>query len=93
MLDEAGLTQCRIVASNSLDETLIRDLLLQGAQRGRVRGGGAPHHSQKRAGVWRRVQAGGRGRRGREGFIPRIKVSDNVGKIPTPACQEGISPV
>lgn len=31
MLDDAGLPQCKIVASNSLDEYLIRDLLLQGA--------------------------------------------------------------
>ncbi|MCI2105337.1 MAG: nicotinate phosphoribosyltransferase [Intestinimonas sp.] len=31
MLDEVGLPQCKIVASNSLDEYLIRDLLLQGA--------------------------------------------------------------
>ncbi|MCI8474649.1 MAG: nicotinate phosphoribosyltransferase, partial [Oscillospiraceae bacterium] len=32
MLDEAGLTECKITASNSLDEYIIRDLLLQGAQ-------------------------------------------------------------
>ena len=32
MLDEAGYPDCAIVASNSLDEYLIRDLLLQGAQ-------------------------------------------------------------
>ena len=32
MLDEAGYPDCPIVASNSLDEYLIRDLLLQGAQ-------------------------------------------------------------
>ena len=31
LLDAAGLTECRIVASNSLDEFLIRDLLSQGA--------------------------------------------------------------
>ncbi|OUQ26075.1 nicotinate phosphoribosyltransferase [Flavonifractor sp. An135] len=31
MLDAAGLTQCKIVASNALDEYIIRDLLLQGA--------------------------------------------------------------
>ncbi len=31
MLDGAGLTDCKIVVSNSLDEYLIRDLLLQGA--------------------------------------------------------------
>ena len=32
MLDAAGLTDCKIVASNALDEYIIRDLLLQGAQ-------------------------------------------------------------
>ena len=31
MLDEAGLTGCKIIASNALDEYIIRDLLLQGA--------------------------------------------------------------
>ncbi len=31
MLDEAGFSDCKIVASNSLDEYLIRDLLLQEA--------------------------------------------------------------
>ena len=32
MLDDAGLTDCRITASNALDEKLIRDLMMQGAQ-------------------------------------------------------------
>lgn len=32
MLDEAGYPDCGIVASNSLDEYIIRDLILQGAQ-------------------------------------------------------------
>ena len=32
MLDDAGLTTCKIVASNALDEHLIRDLFMQGAQ-------------------------------------------------------------
>lgn len=32
MLDEEGLGDCRIVVSNSLDEWLIRDVLLQGAK-------------------------------------------------------------
>ena len=32
MLDEAGWTECEISASNSLDEYIIRDLLLQGAK-------------------------------------------------------------
>ena len=32
MLDEAGYPDCKIIASNSLDEYIIRDTLLQGAQ-------------------------------------------------------------
>lgn len=32
MLDEAGLTECKIVVSNSLDEVIIRDIIMQGAQ-------------------------------------------------------------
>ena len=32
MLDEAGIPECKIVLSNSLDEWLIRDILRQGAQ-------------------------------------------------------------
>lgn len=32
MLDEAGLENCKIVASNSLDEYLIQDLIVQGAK-------------------------------------------------------------
>lgn len=32
MLDEAGLTDCKITASNALDEYLVRSLLDQGAQ-------------------------------------------------------------
>ena len=31
MLDEAGLTDCKITVSNALDEYLIRDLINQGA--------------------------------------------------------------
>ena len=32
MLDEAGLTGCKIIASNALDEYIIRDLVRQGAR-------------------------------------------------------------
>lgn len=31
MLDSAGLSDCKIIVSNSLDEVIIRDLILQGA--------------------------------------------------------------
>jgi nicotinate phosphoribosyltransferase len=32
MLNEAGFPDCNILASNSLDEFIIRDILIQGAQ-------------------------------------------------------------
>ena len=32
MLDEAGLTECKIIASNALDEYIIRDLVRQGTR-------------------------------------------------------------
>lgn len=32
MLDDAGYPDCKIVASNSLDEYIIRDMLTQGAK-------------------------------------------------------------
>lgn len=32
MLDEAGFSDCQIVASNSIDEFIIRDMLIQGAK-------------------------------------------------------------
>ena len=32
MLDEAGYQDCKIIASNSLDEYIIRDLIIQGAR-------------------------------------------------------------
>ena len=31
MLDNAGYPDCKIIASNSLDEYIIRDLLIEGA--------------------------------------------------------------
>ena len=32
MLDEAGFEDCKIIVSNALDEYIIRDLVMQGAQ-------------------------------------------------------------
>ena len=48
MLDAAGLTECKIVASNSLDEYIIRGLLHQGAKVdafGKVASGSFHRHS------------------------------------------------
>ena len=83
MLDDAGLQCCKIVASNSLDEYLIRDLMMQGAQIDSF-GGGERLITSKSSpvfgGVYKLVaienEAGE--------IIPKIKVSENVGKITNP---------
>jgi len=83
LLDEAGLTECKIVASNSLDEYLIRDLILQGAKID-IFGVGERLITAKSdpvfGGVYKlaAVEDGG----GR--IVPKIKVSENVSKITNP---------
>jgi nicotinate phosphoribosyltransferase len=83
MLDEAGLPNCKITASNSLDEYLIRDLMMQGAQVD-VFGVGERLITSKSnpvfGGVYKLVaveEADGT-------IVPRIKVSENVAKITNP---------
>ncbi len=83
MLDEAGLESCRIVASNSLDEHLIRDLIMQGAKID-VFGVGERLITAKSApvfgGVYKLVAV-----ENDEGeIIPKIKVSENTAKITNP---------
>lgn len=83
MLDEAGLTECRIVASNSLDEHLIRDLLRQGA-RIDIFGVGERLITAKSTpvfgGVYKLVAV-----EHDDGTIePKIKISENVIKITNP---------
>ena len=53
-----ALPTCKIVASNSLDEYIIRDLLIQGARIDSFGVGERLITSKSRAGVRRRVQAG-----------------------------------
>jgi len=82
-LDEAGLHEIKIVASNSLDEYLIRDLIMQGAKVD-VFGVGERLITAKSdpvfGGVYKLVAVGDE-----DGSIePRIKVSDNIAKIPVP---------
>lgn len=83
MLDEAGLTECKIVASNSLDEYLIRDLLHQGAQLDSF-GVGERMITSKSSpvfgGVYKLVAI--EDEEGR--VIPKIKVSENPEKIINP---------
>lgn len=83
MLDEAGLTECKIVASNSLDEYLIRDVLNQGAQLDSF-GVGERMITSKSSpvfgGVYKLVAI--EDDEGR--IIPKIKVSENPEKIINP---------
>jgi len=83
MLDEAGLRDCKITVSNSIDEFLIRDLLSQGACIDSF-GIGERLITSKSApvfgGVYKLVaveDAAGH-------VIPKIKISENVEKITTP---------
>ncbi|MCD7734116.1 MAG: nicotinate phosphoribosyltransferase [Clostridiales bacterium] len=83
MLDDAGLTECKIVASNSLDEYLIQDLLRQGAQLDSF-GVGERLITSKSSpvfgGVYKLVAI--EDDEGR--IIPKIKVSENPEKIINP---------
>ncbi len=83
MLDEAGLTECSIVASNSLDEYLIRDLLHQGAALDSF-GVGERLITSKSSpvfgGVYKLVAV-----EDDDGqIIPKIKVSENPEKVINP---------
>ena len=82
MLDEAGYTECKIVVSNSLDEVLIRDLMLQGA-RIDLFGVGERLITAKSTpvfgGVYKLVAVEKDGE-----IIPKIKISENPEKITNP---------
>lgn len=83
MLDAAGLPFCKIVASNSLDEYIIRDLLLQGAQIDTF-GVGERLITSKSEPVFGGVYklAGIEDADGN--IIPKIKISENPTKITNP---------
>lgn len=82
MLDEAGFPDCKIVASNSLDELIIQDMLLQGAK---VDSFGVGERLITAAstpifgGVYKLVAVEEEGE-----IVPKIKLSENVTKITTP---------
>ncbi|MFZ5352341.1 MAG: nicotinate phosphoribosyltransferase [Bacillota bacterium] len=86
MLDEAGFQDCRIVASNSLDEFIIRDILIQGAQVD-VFGVGERLITSKSepifGGVYKLVAVENNGE-----ITPKIKLSENVGKITNPGFKQ-----
>lgn len=83
MLDEAGLTGCKIVASNSLDEYLIRDLMLQGAKID-VFGVGERLITSKSSPVFDGVYKLTAVEEDDGTITPKIKISENVGKITNP---------
>lgn len=82
MLDEAGLTDCKIVASNSLDEFTISSLLNQGAKIDSFGVGERLITAKSEpvfGAVYKLVAIEKDGK-----FIPKIKVSENVEKITNP---------
>lgn len=83
MLDEAGYPDCKIVASNSLDEYLIRDMLIQGAKVDLYGVGERLITSKSSAvldGVYKLVAV----EDGKGNITPKIKISENVQKITNP---------
>ncbi|MFW5892916.1 MAG: nicotinate phosphoribosyltransferase [Bacillota bacterium] len=82
MLDEAGLPHCKIVASNALDEYLIRALITQGAPID-IFGVGERLITSKSdpvfGGVYKLTAIEQNG-----SVIPKIKLSDNPEKITNP---------
>ncbi len=83
MLDEAGWTECQISASNSLDEYIIRDLLLQGAQVDMF-GVGERMITASSQPVFGGVYKLSAVEDGAGNILPKIKVSENVDKITNP---------
>lgn len=85
MLDNAGLTDCKIVVSNSLDEYTINALLEQGACIDTFGVGERMITAKSNpvfGGVYKlsAVNVGDK-----DGYVPRIKISENVEKITNPA--------
>ena len=83
MLDEAGWPGCKITVSNSLDEWLITDLLRQGARIDSF-GVGERLITSKSSPVFGGVYklCAVEGENGE--LVPKIKISENVGKITNP---------
>lgn len=87
MLDDAGYPDCGIVASNSLDEYIIRDMLLQGAKIDSFGVGERLITSKSEpvfGGVYKLAAV-----ENEDGvIIPKIKISENVAKITTPCFKQ-----
>lgn len=82
MLDKAGLFDCKIIASNSLEEKTITSLLDQGAM---IDSFGVGENlitsasSPVMGGVYKLAAVEENGK-----FVPRIKISENIEKITNP---------
>lgn len=86
MLDEAGFSDCKIVASNALDEYIIRDILLQGAKVDSFGVGERLITSQSESvfgGVYKLAAIEEDGK-----ITPKIKLSENVDKITNPGFKQ-----
>ena len=82
MLDEAGLTECKIVVSNSLDENIIRDIIRQGAAIDSFGVGERLITAKSQpvfGGVYKLVAKEEEGT-----VVPKIKISENIEKITNP---------
>lgn len=82
MLDDAGLSECQIVVSNSLDEYIIRDVILEGACIDSFGVGERLITAKSEpvfGGVYKLVALETDGK-----MIPKIKISENVEKITNP---------
>ena len=82
MLDDAGLYDCKIVVSNSLDENIIRDIILQGAKIDSFGVGERLITAKSNpvfGGVYKLVAKEESGE-----IVPKIKISENPEKITNP---------
>ncbi len=82
MMDDAGLPECKIVVSNSLDEYIIRDIISQGAQIDSFGVGERLITAKSEpvfGGVYKLVAVEKDGK-----IIPKIKISENPEKITNP---------
>ncbi len=83
MLDDAGWTECQISASNSLDEYIIQGLLRQGAQIDMF-GVGERLITAKSEPVFGGVYKLAAVENDDGEVVPKIKISENTGKITNP---------
>ena len=87
MLDDAGFEDCKICASNSLDEYIIRDMLMQGAKVDSF-GVGERLITSSSEPVFGGVYKLAAVEKPDGTIVPKIKISENVAKITTPCFKE-----